>query len=431
MSNIIKPKRGTTDPAQGVLAEGEIGINTSAATAFVGVAGGGSKKLNAGNSETTDAVNSTGEAIADRNRHIWFSDADDEKKRVYNDNFQYNPSTNTISSNVGGTSSNVTGVVDLAHGGTGRTNRDSGYSNLMSGGIYEGSLNDAQNAGVYIFTTTNTTEYPTYAGRTDNWARLEVTTSTRDSAEVMQRVIYSTDGVEFTRLHAKGTTWTSWQIVVGGAVAHRQFLQSIPSGADLNDDKYLISGAYASDSSDNIISNLPPCFGNGKGAFTLLVTGITSTTSYTNQILIALDNIHIYIRSQTSWEKPWIWTDWAPIPIDFVNKNVGKSEVHLNISQLNIEPNLYFDRSVGGYKYTRLYEANAQAAELAFAQKYVNGSEAISRLTWDGDHIEFRGDNDKMWLGSSAHPMARFYTSDHGTSLPAAGNKGRVFFKKV
>lgn len=43
MSNIIKPKRGTTDPAPGILAEGEIGINTSAATAFVGVAGGQQK----------------------------------------------------------------------------------------------------------------------------------------------------------------------------------------------------------------------------------------------------------------------------------------------------------------------------------------------------------------------------------------------------
>ena len=43
MSNIIKPKRGTTDPAPGVLAEGEIGINTFAATAFVGVAGGQQK----------------------------------------------------------------------------------------------------------------------------------------------------------------------------------------------------------------------------------------------------------------------------------------------------------------------------------------------------------------------------------------------------
>ena len=44
MSNIIKPKRGTTDPVQGILEEGEIGINTFAATAFVGVAGGGSEE---------------------------------------------------------------------------------------------------------------------------------------------------------------------------------------------------------------------------------------------------------------------------------------------------------------------------------------------------------------------------------------------------
>ena len=43
MSNIIKPKRGTTDPAQGTLAEGEIGINTTNATAFIGVAGGQQK----------------------------------------------------------------------------------------------------------------------------------------------------------------------------------------------------------------------------------------------------------------------------------------------------------------------------------------------------------------------------------------------------
>lgn len=330
-----------------------------------------------------------------------------------------------------GSADSITGVVDIAHGGTGRQSRDSGYSNLISGGVYKGNLNDAQNAGVYMFTTADTTNYPTYAGRIDAWARLEVTTSARDSAEVMQRVIYNTDGVEFTRLHANGTTWTSWQIVVGGAVAHRQFVKYIPSGADLNDELYKINGVYASSSSDNIISNLPPYFGNGKGAFTLIVTGINPSGSYTNQILIALDNKHIYMRSQTNWQEPWAWTDWAPIPIEFVNKAAGKSEVHLNISQLDTEPDLYFDRNVNGYKYTRLYEAYTEAAEFAFAQKPVNGSEAITRLAWDGDHIGFTADNNKMWLGSSAHPMARLYISDHGTSLPAAGNKGRVFFKKV
>ena len=332
---------------------------------------------------------------------------------------------------ISGTASNVTGVVDIAHGGTGRTSRDSSYSALMSGGVYKGNLNDAQNAGVYIFTTADTTNYPTYAGRADNWARLEVTTSARDSSEVMQRVIYSTDGVEFTRFCANGTTWTSWQPVVSGSVAHRQFIKSIPSGADLNDDLYLINGVYASSSSENIVANLPPFFGDGKGAFTLIVTGINPSGTYTNQILIAPDNWHIYMRSQTNWQKPWNWTDWNPIIVEMTKPGTGKSETHLNISQLSLEPNLYFDRNVSGYKYTRLYEANTQAAELAFAQKYVNGSEVISRLAWDGDHIEFRGDNNTMWLGSNYHPMARLYISDYGTSLPTAGSKGRVFFKKV
>ena len=330
---------------------------------------------------------------------------------------------------ISGTASNITGVVDFAHGGTGGTNRGSGYSALMSGGMYKGDLNDAHNAGVYIFTTADTTNYPTYAGRTETWARLEVTTSDGDSREVMQKVIYSTDGVEFTRLHASGITWTPWQIVVSGAVAHQQFVQYIPSGADLNN--YMINGSYSSASNDNVIANLPPYYSNGKGAFTLLVTGITPDSMYTNQILIALNNKHVYMRSQVNWIEPWAWTDWAPVPVEYVDKSAGKSEVHLNISQLDTEPDLYFDRNVNGYKYTRLYEAYTQAAELAFAQKPVNGSEATSRLAWDGDHIEFRGDNNTMWLGSNDHPMARFYTSDYGTSLPSAGSKGRVFFKKV
>ena len=150
-----------------------------------------------------------------------------------------------------------------------------------------------------MFTTADTTNYPTYAGRTDNWARLKVTTSARDSSEVMQKVIYSTDGVEFTRLHANGTTWTPWQIVVSGAVAHRQFVQTIPSGADLNN--YMINGSYISSDSGNVIANLPPFFSDGKGAFTLFVTGITTTTAYTSQILITIgDNKHIYMRSQTN-----------------------------------------------------------------------------------------------------------------------------------
>ena len=427
MSNVIKPKRGTTDPAPGVLAEGEIGINTSAATAFVGVAGGGNKKLNAGNSETADAVNSTGEATANANRHIWFSDADDEKKRAYNGNFQYNPSTNTISANVGGTSSNVTGVVDFAHGGTGRTSRDSGYSALMSGGVYKGNLDNAQNAGVYMFTTADTTNYPTYAGRTETWARLEVTTSARDSAEVMQRVIYCSEGVEFTRLHANGTTWTPWQIVVSGAVAHRQFVQSIPSGSDLND--YRQNGVYISALSSNQIKNLPLYYGSN-GAFTLVVTGISNST-YTTQILYSIsDPLNIYVRNQCNWQAPLKWTNWHRLIDEF--QNSAESVFELNKERRNVAVSLKLNRGrSGGNKYSRLYEADSDNAMLSIAQSLPgSGSEGITRLAYNGRYASFRGDV-PLYLGETFAPIARFYFSDYGTSLPAAGNRGRVFFKKV
>lgn len=329
-----------------------------------------------------------------------------------------------------GSAASVTGTVDFAHGGTGRTNRDSAYSALMSGGTYTGNLNDCKNAGVYLFTTSNTTNYPDYIGRDTNWAILEVTTTLRDSTEVHQRVTWSTSEVQFNRLCASGTTWGDWQPVVSGSVAHRQFVKYIPSGADLNDDLYKINGVYVSYSSDNVISNLPPYFGNGKGAFTLIVTGINPVGTYTNQILISLDGLKMYVRSQQAWKEPYAWTDWNQVLIE--DRNSSSSVVKINSAQRNVEPNLYFERNVGGYKYTRMYEANSSDAEIAIGQKSVNGSETITRLNWNGDHVTLTQDSNKLWLGSAGSPIARFYTADYGSTLPTdTHTKGRVFFLKA
>lgn len=329
---------------------------------------------------------------------------------------------------ISGTASNITGVVDFAHGGTGRTSRDSGYSALMSGGVYKGNLNDAQKAGVYMFTTADTTNYPTYDGRTDSWARLEVTTSAVDFAEVMQRVIYSSEGVEFTRLHANGTTWTPWQIVVSGAVAHRQFDQSIPSGADLND--YRQNGVYVSHSSSNKIKNLPIYFGS-EGAFTLVVTGI-SNSSYTTQILYSIsDPPYIYVRNQYNWQEPWRWTNWFRLPTEAQSSYT--SYFQINAESRSVEPSIKMNRyrPNKGNKYTRFYEADDDNAQLAIAQALPgSSSEGITRLNYNGNYTSLRGDV-PLYLGENFAPIARFYFSDYGTSLPAAGNKGRVFFKKV
>lgn len=84
-----------------------------------------------------------------------------------------------------------------------------------------------------------------------------------------------------------------------------------------------------------------------------------------------------------------------------------------------------------GNKYTRFYEADTDNAELAIAQCLPGGnSEGITRLNYNGNHATFRSDV-PLYLGEYFAPIARFYFSDYGTSLPAAGNKGRVFFKKV
>ena len=58
-------------------------------------------------------------------RHVWFSDNLDEAKRVYSDDFQYNPSSKSLEvSSITGTANNVTGIVAVANGGTGQTSLD-------------------------------------------------------------------------------------------------------------------------------------------------------------------------------------------------------------------------------------------------------------------------------------------------------------------
>lgn len=103
MANIIKPKRGNSDPPQGTLAEGEIGINLKDSTAFVGTAGGGSQKLKA---------------------------------------------------------DNVTGVVSIEHGGTGSISRAAAFKALQNGEIFSGDFNTLTESGVYWCNLTGSSNGP-------------------------------------------------------------------------------------------------------------------------------------------------------------------------------------------------------------------------------------------------------------------------------
>lgn len=97
---------------------------------------------------------------------------------------------------------------------------------------------------------------------------------------------------------------------ISSADQYRIKWQTIPDGADLNDDIYKVPGHYRSISGQNKILNAPP--GLSSGAFELVVTGI-SDGSYCTQTVKDISNNRSWVRTQTTWQKPWMWTNWTNI----------------------------------------------------------------------------------------------------------------------
>lgn len=98
---------------------------------------------------------------------------------------------------------------------------------------------------------------------------------------------------------------------ISSADQYRIKWQTIPDGADLNDDAYKVPGHYRSIWGVNKIANMPPDFGI-YGAFELIVTGI-SDAAYCTQWLKDISTNRSWVRTQTTWQTPWNWTGWAKI----------------------------------------------------------------------------------------------------------------------
>lgn len=94
---------------------------------------------------------------------------------------------------------------------------------------------------------------------------------------------------------------------ISSADQHRIKWQTIPDGADLNDDAYRMPGYYRSTSATNNILNAPQWV---NGAFEMVVTGIADGTYCTQTVKDYRDNYR-YVRTQTNWTTPWAWTDWT------------------------------------------------------------------------------------------------------------------------
>ena len=103
--------------------------------------------------------------------------------------------------------------------------------------------------------------------------------------------------------------------IISSADQYRIKWQTIPDGADLNDDIYRVPGYYRSPIAAYTIANAPRWV---TGAFEMVVTGIADGT-YCTQTVKDFRNNNRYVRTQTNWQTPWSWTDWA----DIITTDIG------------------------------------------------------------------------------------------------------------
>ena len=94
---------------------------------------------------------------------------------------------------------------------------------------------------------------------------------------------------------------------ISSADQYRIKWQTIPDGADLNDETYRMPGYYRSTDGKNNILNAPQWV---QGAFEMVVTGIADGTYCTQTVKDYRDNYR-YVRTQTTWTTPWSWTSWT------------------------------------------------------------------------------------------------------------------------
>lgn len=130
-------------------------------------------------------------------------------------------------------------------------------------------------SGVYVLNTNTGKNLPSETGY---YILFVFRYHTSDSA-CGQIAINLGNGSLYSRNYTSGT-WRSWVSCSAKDIETTY----IPSGADLNDDKYRKRGFYVSSFSQNTISNLPSYFG-GKGAFELTVTGLGDKDTYCTQWL--------------------------------------------------------------------------------------------------------------------------------------------------
>lgn len=443
MSNVIKPKRGSTVPTSSNLENGEIGINTSNQSLYYGT-GDGVQQINAGNVTGVVDIKHGGTGNSTRSGSLcalinggrkftgdlntltdtgvyWINLSNCtngpassgygtmevisyevflQRFTFYQDGIVY-CRTYTNSQwyewrEIFGTSS----TVPISSGGTGNTTRDLALTALSAGGSGATDANIVA-SGTYVLTTDTASNLPSETG----YYLLTVFRYHTSDLACGQIAINLRNGNLYSRDYVTGN-WRDWVCCSSKKIDTIE----IPNGADLND--YKDKGFYASHLGSNSIANLPSDLGSG--AFELVVTGIGEDGAYCTQWLKSYEGNKIWIRTQYNWQEPWSWTEWQKVVMsDTINVlELGKTLPSTAGHGGAID--FHFNGSTEDYT-ARIIES--QSGRLG-----VYGNFDVSG--W----IQC---SNGLWIAGGGLYASNNNSSIYGTALPSAGTKGRIFFKKA
>lgn len=447
MSNVIKPKRGSTVPTSSNLENGEIGINTSNQSLYYGT-GDDVQQIKAENVTGVVGINHGGTGQTTRGAALgalvkasssggftgdvdtliecgtyWcdFSVATNGPVSSSHGNIEVTKPYNSVTlqrvtlfntskiytrtfvngswqrwMEIFGTDS----VVPLSSGGTGNTTRDLALTALSAGGNGETDANIVA-SGTYVLNTDTGSNLPPESG----YYLLTVFRYHTSDLACGQIAINLSNGNLYSRDYVTGI-WKDWVCCSSRKID----TILIPNGADLNN--YRDKGFYASNRASNSIANLPSDLGSG--AFELVVTGIDADGLYCTQWLKSYERNKIWIRTQFSSKEPWVWRDWQEVVMSGT------------INGLELGETLPSTAAHGGY-----------------IDFHYNGSTAdyTSRL-WESDSgtVQTKGNMDVtgwvqcsngLWIAGGGLYASNNNSNIYGKTLPSAGTKGRIYFKKA
>lgn len=301
-----------------------------------------------------------------------------------------------------GSAASVTGTVDFAHGGTGNTTRDLALTALFAGGGTETDANIVA-SGTYVLTTDTASNLPPKPG----YYMLTVFRYHTSDLACGQIAISLSNGKLYSRDYVGGI-WKDWV----NCSSQKIDTTEIPNGANLND--YRDKGFYASYLAKNSITNLPSDY-DGSGAFELVVTGIGDDGAYCTQWLKSHEKNVIWVRTQVKYKEPWLWRDWERV--------IMATTPVLTPNGIELGQLLPSTVGHGGY-----IDFHYQGSTDDYTSRLIENEKGVIRnegsFVTTGYLQSFGG----IWVSGRG-----FFVNStvYGTSLPAAGTAGRVFFKKA